>query len=522
MEVTLRSAMTNTFDPKPQIVWFKRDLRLRDHAALSEAALRGPVLGVYILEPELIASPEFDRSHFEFIRESLMELQVGLRKLGSELLVLHGDAVASLEKLWKISNFCELWSHEETGNDLTYKRDIRIGEWCKKTSVEWHELRQFGVIRRLKTRSGWAPHWQRHVSSLILPIPSIKHPLTAQQRALVYPFTHIPSNEEIGSKGFLKPEALRAGEGRAHAMLESFLNHRGVTYSFGMSSPVSGFQVCSRLSPYIAWGNISLREVYQATRNRITELREQQEFGMPVDRRWFMSLNSFEARLRWHCHFIQKLETEPALEFENVMRAFNGMRESQFNESYFQAWCLGQTGYPMVDACMRALHRGGWINFRMRAMLVSFASYQLWLHWRKPALFLARHFLDFEPGIHFSQIQMQAGTTGINTIRIYSPIKQVLDQDPNGQFIRQYLPELANVPSEYLAEPHKMPAELQRNVGCIIGTHYPEPIVDHTTAFKLARERYGTFKKSVAAKVKQEKPGILKKHTKSSTTEKTK
>jgi deoxyribodipyrimidine photo-lyase len=158
----------------------------------------------------------------------------------------------------------------------------------------------------------------------------------------------------------------------------------------------------------------------------------------------------------------------------------------------------------------------------MRAMLVSFASYQLWLHWRKPALFLARHFLDFEPGIHFSQVQMQAGTTGINTIRIYSPIKQVLDQDPNGQFIRRYLPELANVPSEYLAEPHKMPVELQKDIGCIIGTHYPEPIVDHTTAFKLARERYGTFKKSVAAKVKQEKPRILKKHTKSSTTEKTK
>ena len=498
-----------------QIVWFKRDLRLRDHAPLVEAAARGPVLGVYVFEPELIASAEFDRSHFEFIRESLLELQTGLRALGSELIVLHNDAVCGLEKIWRLTNFSELWSHEETGNDLTFKRDVRVAEWCISKSIQWHELRQFGVIRGLKTRAGWAPHWQRIMSSTILPPVQFKYGLSPQLKELVYTITQTPSNDLIGSQGFVKPEALRAGEKRAQGMLLSFLNERGLTYSFGMSSPVSGFRVCSRLSPYLAWGNISLRDVYQATRRRIDDLRDQQAFGLPVDRRWLMSLNSFEARLRWHCHFIQKLETEPAVEFENAMRAFNGLRESEFNDTYFDAWCRGETGYPMIDACMRALHRGGWINFRMRAMLVSFASYQLWLHWRKPATFLARHFLDFEPGIHFSQIQMQSGTTGINTIRIYSPIKQVLDQDPDGLFIKRYVPELAAVPSQYLAEPHKMPADLQRQIGCIIGNHYPEPIVEHTAAFKLAKERYGTFKKSVAAAVKKEKPRILNRHTRS-------
>jgi deoxyribodipyrimidine photo-lyase len=350
------------------------------------------------------------------------------------------------------------------------------------------------------------------MSSKILPVPALKFPLTAQQKALISAWTSVPDNDVIRSNGFSKPEALKAGEGLAQQMLGSFLGERGLTYSFGMSSPVTGFHVCSRLSPYLAWGNISMRTVYQATRARVTDLREQQSFGLPVERGWFLSLSAFEARLRWHCHFIQKLETEPGLEFENVMRAFDGMRESQFNDDYFHAWCLGLTGYPMVDACMRALHRGGWINFRMRAMLISFASYQLWLHWRKPAMFLARHFLDFEPGIHFSQVQMQAGTTGINAIRIYSPIKQVLDQDPEGLFIKEYVPELATVPLEYLAEPHKMPFSLQQNVGCIIGTHYPEPIVDHTSAFKLARERYGAFKKSVESMVKAEKPNILKRH----------
>jgi deoxyribodipyrimidine photo-lyase len=357
------------------------------------------------------------------------------------------------------------------------------------------------------------------MSSKILPVPKLTVNLHSDQRALIYPWTKIPDNDLIASQGFSKPDALRAGEDRAQGMLGSFLSERGLTYSFGMSSPVTGFSACSRLSPYITWGNISLREVYQSTRNRIVDVREQQEFGMPVDRRWFMSLSAFDARLRWHCHFIQKLETEPAIEFENVMRAFNGMRETQFNENHFYAWCLGQTGYPMIDASMRALHRGGWINFRMRAMLISFASYQLWLHWRKPAMFLARHFLDFEPGIHFSQVQMQSGTTGINAIRIYSPIKQVIDQDPEGRFIRHYVPELAMVPNEFLAEPHKMPLSLQKDLNCIIGTHYPEPIVDHGAAFKLAKQRYGDFKKSVSSLVKLEKPGILTRHTKKSQTQ---
>ena len=125
----------------------------------------------------------------------------------------------------------------------------------------------------------------------------------------------------------------------------------------------------------------------------------------------------------------------------------------------------------------------------MRAMLVSFACYHLWLHWRPCAVYLARHFLDFEPGIHFSQFQMQAGTTGINSVRIYNPIKQAMEQDPHGVFIREHLPALAEVPIEYLAEPHKMSPMLQQEIGCVIGQHYPAPIVPHASAYQEAKRR---------------------------------
>jgi deoxyribodipyrimidine photo-lyase len=186
---------------------------------------------------------------------------------------------------------------------------------------------------------------------------------------------------------------------------------------------------------------------------------------------------------------MQKLEDEPRLEFENLQRACDGLRESEFREDLFHAWCEGQTGFPMVDACMRCVRATGWLNFRMRAMLASFSAYHLWLHWRRPAIFLARQFLDFEPGIHYSQFQMQSGTTGMNTLRIYSPAKQAVDQDPEGVFIRRWVPELLQVPTEYIAEPHRMPLMLQRMSGCEVGRDYPAPVVDPRAPVEEAKRR---------------------------------
>lgn len=218
-----------------------------------------------------------------------------------------------------------------------------------------------------------------------------------------------------------------------------------------------------------------------------------------VERAWFGSLKSFRARLRWHCHFIQKLEDEPGLEFRNLHRGYDGLREEMTGSGEgrrrLEAWKAGQTGYPMVDACMRSCLATGWLNFRMRAMLASFAAYHLWLHWREPAVFLARHFLDFEPGIHFSQFQMQSGTTGINTLRIYSPAKQALDQDPEGRFIRRWVPELERVPTVWLAEPWRMPENAQRAAGCLIGKDYPRPIVDHKMAWHQARAAFAEVRR---------------------------
>jgi deoxyribodipyrimidine photo-lyase len=273
------------------------------------------------------------------------------------------------------------------------------------------------------------------------------------------------------------------GEGAAHALLHDFLTRRAAGYQRAMSSPLTAWEGCSRLSPHLAWGSLSARQAVRATRARAAALQAADE---PGGFGWLRALAAFEARLRWRCHFIQKLEDEPAIEERNLVRAYDGMRPAG-DAALMEAWAAGMSGYPFVDACMRALTATGWLNFRMRAMLVSFVCYDLWQHWHAPGLVLARRWLDYEPGIHVCQLQMQAGTAGNATIRIYNPVKQGQDHDPDGQFIRRWVPELVGVPGAFVHAPWLMPRELQARAGCLIGRQYPAPIVDHEAAARRAR-----------------------------------
>lgn len=487
-----------------QLVWFKRDLRVGDHAPLRSASQQGPCLCLYVYEPEVIQAEDFDASHQVFINQSLTELDDQLRQRGGRLITMVGRLPDVFAELRASFPFEAIWAHEETGNGITYQRDRRVRAWAKQHGIAMHEIAQNGVVRRLKDRDGWAQKWQARMAA-----PTVPPPETIEQAAAPSSCGVLSLNE-LGLAPSEKNQAQHGGLTDGAATLKSFLRERGRNYRKDMSSPVEGWEGCSRVSPHLAWGTLSLRQVYHATKSRSADLKQRKAIGKRVEPGWLQSLSSFEGRLRWHCHFMQKLEDEPQIEFENMNRGFDGMREEEFDEAKFEAWKTGQTGYPMVDACMRCLKETGWLNFRMRAMVVSFSSYHLWLHWRRPSVFLARQFLDYEPGIHYSQFQMQSGTTGINSVRIYSPEKQVVDQDPRGLFIRKWVPELADVPDEYLPAPHKLPPILQKDIGCVIGRDYPEPIVDHKTAYTEARQRICAFKKK--AGMQEEAARVLKKH----------
>lgn len=486
------------------IVWFKRDLRVRDHRPLLEASRSGLCLPLFVIEPEYWRQPDSDRCHFDFCLAALRELAEQLRRLGGRLVIRVGPVVQVLEQLAREVPLGKVVSHEETGNGWTYQRDREVGRWLRARGLPWIEYRQNGVIRRLASRDGWSNRWTSFMRQRFVEAPS---GLRVPEEVVSHP---VPTPDKLGL-GPSPPGQLQVGgESRGQAVLESFLEVRGVDYRRGMSSPNSAEEVCSRLSPYFAWGCVSIRDAWQRLQLRRNDVRSDREAGREVDARWAGSLASFQSRLSWHCHFMQKLEDEPQLEFHNLNRAYDGLREDEFDREKFAAWCQGRTGYPLIDACMRALYQQRWINFRMRAMLMSFAAYDLWLHWREPALHLARMFLDYEPGIHYPQCQMQSGTTGINTTRVYSPTKQAQEQDPQGDFIRRFVPELSGCPVRFLHEPWLLSRAEQQRYGCWLGRDYPLPIVEHQTAVKLAKERLYAIRRSRdAAQVSAQ---VLRKH----------
>jgi deoxyribodipyrimidine photo-lyase len=407
------------------------------------------------------------------------------------LAVRVGEVVELLERLRAHASVkgtkLSLWSHEETGNAMTYARDRAVRRWARAQGVEWNERTHNGVVRRLPSRDGWAAAWEGRMRAPIIDVPDPVRGWTYVEPG------KIPTASELGLAEDLCPDRQSAGEAEARETLASFLHRRGKHYSREMSSPRTAATACSRLSVPLALGTISMRTVVQAAHARMEELQAAREAGAPSDGYRVGSVRSFIARLHWHCHFMQKLEDEPRIEHQSFVAAFDGLRAADptgDRAERLAAWSEGRTGYPLIDACMRSLRASGWINFRMRAMLMSFASYDLWLPWRDSGLVLARLFTDYEPGIHWSQAQMQSGTTGINALRMYSPLKQSLDQDPDGDFIRRWVPELKAVSTVFIHEPWKMNAEAEKAAGCEVGKHYPRPVVDHKEAVRQAREKF--------------------------------
>ncbi|MEM9009807.1 MAG: deoxyribodipyrimidine photo-lyase [Pseudomonadota bacterium] len=459
-----------------QLVWFKRDLRVADHPALAEAAARGPVLPLYIVEPELWAEPDMAGRHWAFIAESLAELRGELAALGQPLIVRMGDAVAVLEAFRRAPGIAALWSHQETGNGWTFARDRRIGAWARQHGLPWHEPVQGGVVRRLATRDGWAKRFDAFMAEPVRKAPTLP-PLTVIDPG------PIPTAGDLGLAPDPCPERQEGGRAAGTALLESFLTDRARPYQRAMSAPGPGATHCSRLSPHLAWGTVSIREVVQATWRRQRVIKESGERGFAG------ALRSFNGRLHWRDHFMQKLEDAPRIEWKEMHPKMAAL-DRQSDAARLDAFAAGETGLPFVDACMRSLRATGWMNFRMRAMLQAVASYHLWLPWRESGLILARLFTDYEPGIHWSQVQMQSGTTGINTIRIYNPVKQGWDQDPDGSFTRRWVPELAAVPDKDLHEPWRW-----EGTG---GLRYPPPIVDHLAAARAAKEKVYALRRGKA------------------------
>jgi len=488
---------------RPALWWVKRDFRVSDNSALLAAARHRSLLVLLVLEPSIVRANDASALHLHAQTVAATSLQQKLREFGSELYVMIGELPDALKTLRSTIDFSAIHAHQETGTQQTYERDDSVRVWCRENQIKYREYAQNGVVRgthkRIDRPAILAKRLlQTPVQAAPVQLPPVPDGAGKCPALLRFSRDSVAGSARTNSHsvaGFEQREAVLDSaerlydssslqaltEDSARADLDSFLNIRGLKYRGGISSPSLAFSHGSRLSAHLAWGTVSLRQVIAAKAEREDVLGKTSNPGGAA---WRKSLNAFQSRLFWRDHFVQRFEIAPHMEFEALNPAYRSLNYLN-DDVKLQKWLTGQTGIPLLDACIRCVQTCGFLNFRMRAMLVSVACYGLGQDWRRIQYPLAHWFFDYEPGIHFSQVQMQAGVVGINTIRVYNPHKQLLEHDAECKFVKRWIPELGEFTAEQICNYQTYP----------LGD-YPAPPVDFESTATQMKQRIFSIRNS--------------------------
>ena len=447
------------------VVWHREDLRIADNPALATAASADDdpvVLPLFVFDPAFYG----DRglacdARIAFLHDSLRDLDRQYRDVDAPgLTYAHGDPIEVLGRFvdagWDV-----VATRSVTGR-YGRRRDERARE---EVGVEF--VAGDGLVRDADRPRR---NWKESIGSWLAADPHDWDPRTVTlERIEADPDgsdSFVPTPDGVAAAHDVTPEkSMVPAGGRASGRdrLESFVARIG-DYPGSISSPVDARDGTSGLSPYLRFGCLSVREVHRYVDEHAPDGRGK---------------SMFVSRLFWNRHYRQKLVDWPGWLDEAVNPVYAGFNRDRHDPDLVDDWKRGETGFPMVDASMRCLRETGWLNFRMRALCASVYFHVLQQPWRIGADHFYEHLIDADAAINYTQWQSQCGIVGRPGLRLYNPRKQVRDQDPDGTFIKRWVPELEPLPVEHLDRPEHAPLSVQAECGVEIGEEYPYPVVDY-------------------------------------------
>ena len=453
------------------LVWMRRDLRVRDHPALRDALhAHDRVLTVFCLDDRLLSGRHASGPRTQFMLECLQDLDDSLNERGGALVIRRGPPERELPKLARAAGAEAVYF---TGDVSPYARERgkRVSAALTEHGIQLHACPGLTVVddvTAIETGKGgpytvFSPFhrtWETVPRREVLQAP----------RTLTKPEVEhgtIPTLEDLGLKQEVD-DPMRGGETEGRRRLSNFL--RSGLDDYGENHDALGADKTSRLSPYLHVGCVAPREVEQRATN-----------------------HDFRRQLAWRDFYHHVLYHHPANATEEFQARYRRAIDWDHDHDAFRAWCEGRTGFPLVDAGMRQLKREGWMHNRARLVVGSFLTKDLGIDWRLGERWFMRHLIDGDEANNNGNWQWIA-SVGVDPQphyrRIYNPARHMERYDPRGEYVRRYVPELENVPDQYLAEPWTMPDDLQRQTDVVIGRDYPEPIVDHREARERALQRY--------------------------------
>ena len=465
--------------------WIRRDLRLIDNQALAVALAHAPeVIPVFVIDPLLLDSPNVGDKRVDFLFSGLRQLDGDLRARGSRLVVMRGEPLVELRKLLNATGAIGIFA-EEDFSPYARRRDTRVAEVLPLHLTQGVTVHPPGAV----LKADGAPYtvftpfsraWKA------LPRPSEHNVLIAPTWLSAMP--DVPSLPIPDSAALPATMTFPPGEAEAQRRLADFVDPvDSLIYRYSEGRNRLDQAGTSKLSPYLRFGVLSARQAVVSALAAVDAAAGAQERK---------GAETWLNELIWREFFV------------HILHHFPQVRGSSFRPEYdhilwendagaFAAWCEGRTGYPVVDAPMRQLVETGWLHNRARMIVASFLVKDLLIDWRWGERFFMQHLLDGDPAANNGGWQWTAGTgtDAAPYFRIFNPVLQGKKHDPDGVFVRRWLPELVRVPDKHIHAPWEMPDDVQHEAHCVIGQDYPAPIIDHAwarertlTAYAHARE----------------------------------